>query len=216
MKPESFKHLQKMYQLCPEDMGYFKELIEAIIRIESEKKSKFNIWNYTLVDNIRPALCGIFHDKGYKVATDCHILLALKEEYSEELEGRIMRKDGTFMEEGTRFPNWRDVIPNPELSKLIPVKIDFAKVLGFEADFNAKKKVSGSKYMEGYVRVRENCSFKLEYLVRMVKAMELIGTDVLMVNEDGKRAALAVGGESKCILMPIWSVPETAEHLYVL
>ena len=205
-----------MYQLCPEDMGYFKELIEAIIRIESEKKSKFNIWNYTLVDNIRPALCGIFHDKGYKVATDCHILLALKEEYSEELEGRIMRKDGTLMDEDTRFPKWRDVIPNPELSKLIPVKIDFAKVLGFEADFNAKKKASGSKHMEGYVRVRENCSFKLEYLVRMVKAMELIGTDVLMVNEDGKRAALAVGGESKCILMPIWSVPETAEHLYVL
>lgn len=219
MKPESLKHLQKMHQLCSEDMGYFKELIEAIIRIESETKakSKFKIWDYVSDDDLRPAMCCVFHDSGFKVASDGHILVAIKEEYEAELEGRLMLKNGTLTpEDEYRYPKWRDVIPNPQLTDMVPVKLDFEKIRGFEADLRAKKKASGSKYMQGYVRVRENCSFKLEYLVKMAKAMERIGTDTLMVNKDGRRAALAVGGESKCILMPIYSVPETAENVYSL
>ena len=218
MKPESLKHLQKMHQLCSEDMGYFKELIEAIIRIESETKtkSKFKIWDYVSDDDLRPAMCNVYHDKGFKVASDGHILVAIKEEYEAKLEGRLMAKNGTLAHHECRFPKWRDVIPNPKLMEMVPVKIDFAKVWEFEADFKAKKKASGIKGMQAYVRVRENCSFKLEYLVKMAKAMEHIGTDTLMVNKDGRKAALAVGGESKCILMPIYSLPGTAEHVYSL
>ena len=217
MKTESMKHLQQMYQMCSEDMSYFKELIEAIIRIESETKtkSKFKIWDYVLVDAIRPSMACVFHDNGYKVASDSHILIAIKEDYPEEMEGRLMRKDGTLMDEGTRFPKWRDVIPNPELSEMVPVKIDFTKVREFEADFKAKKKASDRKNFDAYIRVRENCAFRLDYLVKMVKAMEHIGTDTLMVNADGWRAALAVGGESKAILMPIRCVDDK-ELVYTL
>ena len=92
MKAESMKHLQKMYERCTDDMVYFKELIEAIIRLESESttKSKFKIWDYVGSDTIRPAMCCVFHDSGFKVASDSHILIAFKEEYAPELEGRLM------------------------------------------------------------------------------------------------------------------------------
>jgi hypothetical protein len=218
MKPESMKHLQKMHAMCSEDMGYFKELIEAIIRIESETKtkSKFKIWDYVSDDTIRPAMCHVYHDKGFKVASDGHILIAVKEDYDQSLEGRLMLKNGTLAPENEyRYPKWRDVIPNTELMEMVSVKLDFDKLKGFEADFKAKMKAENRKYAITAVRVTENCWFKLEYLVKLAKAMAHIGTDTLMVNADGRRAALASTDQGKAILMPILGY-EDAEFRYEL
>lgn len=206
MKAESMKHLQKMYAMCNEDMGYFKELIEAIIRIESEPKtkSKFKIWDYVSDDDLYPTMCRVFHDSGFKVASDGHILIVLKEEYDSELERKLLKKDGTIETKYTSYPKWRDVIPNPKLMKMVPVKLDFEKIRGFETEYKAKVKAQGIKHQDGYVRVTENCTFKLNYLMKAVKFMEHIGTDILMVAEDGRRAALATSGENKLIVMPIY------------
>ena len=218
MKPESMKHLQKMHSMCSEDMGYFKELIEAIIRIESEPKtkSKFNIWDYVSDDAIRPAMCYVYHDNGFKVASDNHILVAVKEDYDPSLEGRLMLKNGTLAPENEyRYPRWRDVIPNTELMVMVPAKIDFDKLKGFEADFKAKMKAADRKYATTVVRVTSNCWFKLEYLVKMAKAMEHIGTDTLMVNPDGRRATFTSSDKGKALLMPIIGY-ENAEFKYEL
>ena len=215
MKAESLKHLQKMHSMCSEDMGYFKELIEAIIRIESEPKtkSKFKIWDYVSDDDLRPQMCHVYHDSGFKVASDGHILVAVKEDYDPSLEGRLMLKNGTLAPENEyRYPKWRDVIPNPQLTDMVPVKLDFEKIRGFEAENKAKVKASGIKYQIGYVRVTGNCTFKLDYLMKAVKFMEHIGTDTLMVAVDGRRAALATNGESKCIVMPIYDVPKDKDE----
>lgn len=203
MKAESMKHLQKMHELCPKDMGYFKGLIEAIIRIESEPKtkSKFKIWDYVDKDDLRPAMCCVMHDSGFKVASDSHILIALKEDYEPELEGKLMKKDGTIEDENVKFPNWRMVIPDPKKMEMVAVRLDFAGIRAFEADFKAKKKLD--KRMDGYVRVG-GCLFKLEYLIKAARFMEHVGTDEFMVSPDGRRAALAVSGDSKMILMPVY------------
>ena len=218
MKAESLKHLQKMHSMCSEDMGYFKELIEAIIRIESEPKtkSKFNIWDYVGDDDFRRAMCHVLHDKGFKVASDGRILIAIKEDYEPSLEGRLMLKNGVLAPKNAyRYPKWRDVIPNTELMEMVPAKIDFDKLKGFEADFKAKMKAANRKYATSAVRVTRNCWFKLEYLVKMAKAMEHIGTDTLMVNADGRRAALSSTDMDKAILMPIVGY-EDAEFRYEL
>ena len=218
MKPESLKHLQKMHSMCSEDMGYFKELIEAIIRIESETKtkSKFKIWDYVSDDYLRPAMCHVYHDKGFKVASDGHILVAVKEQYDPSLEGRLMLKNGTLAPENEYcYPKWRNVIPNPQLTDMVPAKIDFDKLKEFEADFKAKMKAADRKYATTAVRVTENCWFKLEYLVKLAKVMAHIGTDTLMVNADGKKAALAITDSGKAISMPI-IVYENAEFRYEL
>lgn len=212
------KYLQKMHSMCSEDMGYFKELIEAIVRIESEPKtkSKFKIWDYVSDDPIRPAMCHVYHDKGFKVASDGHILIAIKEDYDPSLEGRLMLKNGTLAPENEyRYPRWRDVIPNTELMIMAPVKLDFEKIKSFEADFKAKMKAENRKYATTAVRVTENCWFKLEYLVKLAKVMEHIGTDTLMVNPDGRRAALTSSDKGKALLMPI-VCPENAEFRYEL
>ena len=211
------KHLQKMYEMCSEDTGYFKELIEAIIRIESEPKtkSKFKIWDYVSSDKVRTALNCVFHDSGFKVASDSHILIALKEEYAPELEGRLMKKDGVLLTEDTKYPKWRDVIPDPERNGMIPVVLDFAKVREIENDFKAKVKALGSTYNNvlGYVKVTEKYTFRLHLLMKMVRFMEHTGTNEMLVDPDGRRTVLAIGGESRCILMPVYSCPDGEDDL---
>lgn len=219
MKPESMKHLQKMHAMCSEDMGYFKELIEAIIRIESETKtkSKFKIWDYVSDNHMRPAMYCVFHDSGFKVASDAQILIVLKEEYDPELEGKLMKKDGTFEPQSTRYPKWRDVIPDPSRMEMVPVKLDFARIRSFESDYKARLKAAGytPKSIEGYVKVTENCCFKMSILMKAVKFMEHVGTDELMVASDGRRAALATSGENKCVVMPVL-VDTEREYTYTL
>ena len=214
------KHLQKMYERCTDDMVYFKELIEAIIRLESESttKSKFKIWDFVSSDTIRPAMCCVFHDSGFKVASNSHILIALKEEYAPELEGRLMKKDGVLLNEDTKYPKWRDVIPNPELNGMIPIVLDFAKIREIENDFKAKVKALGSTYNNvlGYVKVADKYTFKLQLLMKMVRFMEHTGTNQILIDPDGRRAVLAVAGESRCILMPCYDPDPEGEFVYRL
>lgn len=209
MKPESLKHLQNLYERTEDK--YFKETIEAIIRLESETKSKgkFSLWDYVSKDDIRPSMCCVLHDSGYKVASNTHILVALKEDYPEDMEGKLMRKDGTIETENVKFPNWRMVIPDPQKMEMMAVRLDFARIRQFEADFKAKKKLN--KIMNGYVRVG-GCLFKLEYMIKAVRFMEHVGTDEFMVSPDGKRASLAVSGDSKMILLPVYPRTEFEDN----
>ena len=219
MKPESLKHLQKMHEMCSDNgtitnvgnLIRMREMIEAIIRIESETKSKgkFSLWDYVSKDDIRPSMCCVLHDSGYKVASNTHILVALKEDYPEDMEGKLMRKDGTIETENVKFPNWRMVIPDPQKMEMMAVRLDFARIRQFEADFKAKKKLN--KIMNGYVRVG-GCLFKLEYMIKAVRFMEHVGTDEFMVSPDGKRASLAVSGDSKMILMPVYPRTEFEDN----
>lgn len=205
------KHLQKMHEMCSDNgtitnvgnLIRIREMIEAIIRIESETKSKgkFSLWDYVSKDDIRPSMCCVLHDSGYKVASDAHILVVLKEDYPEDMEGKLMKKDGTIETENVKFPNWRMVIPDPKKMEMVAVRLDFTGIRQFEADFKAKKKLN--KRMEGYVRVG-GCLFKLDYLIKAARFMEHVGTDEFMVSPNGKRAALAVSGDSKMILTPVY------------
>ena len=210
MKPESLKHLQNLYERTEDK--YFKETIESIIRLESETKSKgkFSLWDYTLKnDGLRPSMNCVLHDSGYKVASNTRILVVLKEDYPEDMEGKLMKKDGTIEDENVKFPNWRMVIPDPKKMGMVAVRLDFAGIRKFEADFKAKKKLD--KRMEGYVRVGR-CLFKLDYLIKAVRFMDHVGTDELMVSPDGKRAALAVSGDSKMILLPVYPREEFEDN----
>lgn len=108
-------------------ISYIKQLIqEFIVDCEPKKKGKFNIWDYTVNDPIRPVFGGIFHDSENKVAvaTDAYMLVACKESFDEskvDVDGfrlgseskvityRAIDKYGKFLD--YRFPDWKAVIP---------------------------------------------------------------------------------------------------------
>lgn len=151
-------------------------------------------------DYIRSSMCCILHDSGYKVASDTHILVVLKEDYPEDMEGKLMKKDGTIYKD-SKFPNWRMVIPDPKEMGSIPVRLDFAGIREFERDFKAKKKIN--KTLKGYIKVGTSF-FKLDLFIKAIRFMEHVGTDELMLCPDGKRAALAVAGDNRLIVMPVY------------
>lgn len=71
---------------------------------------RFNIYNFVGRDKYRAPLTGVYHDGGYKVASDAIVLAAVKSDYSEELEHHIISKDG--QEVSAKYPNWKGCIPD--------------------------------------------------------------------------------------------------------
>ena len=105
--------------------------LQALCRIESEAEqarlTKFNIYNYVSKDEGRPNICGVYHCNGRKVATDGSILVVLEETYADNLEGKIMLKNGRSVEQEfsyTRpYPKYESVFSTKEPESVI--KIDF-------------------------------------------------------------------------------------------
>ena len=89
---------------------YFREHPEMP---SAEPKGKFDIWKFVSKDKQRPAMGGVFHDKGFKVASDAHILVAIKDAYPKENEGKIIDKKKNVIKEA-KYPKWRDLIVKGE------------------------------------------------------------------------------------------------------
>lgn len=132
--------------------------IQDVIRAEAmtpAKAGKFNLYNYVANDEIRPAMNGVFHDRGNKVASDAHIMIAIKEDYPAEYEGAVLLKDGSYVEspetvwdaESNKsvtiqhrtswvdknghnhpvYPKWESVIPNVGAGGYLPYKFNREK-----------------------------------------------------------------------------------------
>lgn len=88
-----------------------KDQLMQVLRIENEesasKQRKFSLWGCVDKSGIRPVMSCIFHDNGYKVASEGHYLVAVKDEYPKIFEGKCLRKDGEFVD-GV-YPNWKSV-----------------------------------------------------------------------------------------------------------
>jgi hypothetical protein len=176
MKKESEKLLNEIYVTT--DDQEIKDKVLQILRIEqSQAKGKFDYYKYVCKDELRPLMTGVYHDNGFKVASDCHILVAIKDDYDEsELGGRVLKKDGTILTDGI-YPNWRAVIP--ELSngkyqkKSETVKINFTKWDEIMATWKAEKKVGDEKKA---VKVG-NAYYKVELFNLLVLALKKLGVD---------------------------------------
>ena len=120
MKPEALKLLQNVVvnlQYIINEDGYGSKSIEedkfqalsalkdirAAIFMETPAPSmKFNIYDFTSDDENRPAMCCVHHEEGYKVASDCCLLIAVKDAYPEALEGKNINKKGEESE--SKYP----------------------------------------------------------------------------------------------------------------
>lgn len=175
MKKESEKLLNEIY-VYSDDPNIKKKVLQ-ILRIEqSQAKGKFDYYKYVCKDELRPLMTGVYHDNGFKVASDAHIMIAFKDDYDvSELEGKVLGKDGAFIK--GKYPNWRAVIP--ELSngkyqkKSETVKINFTKWDEIMATWKAEKKVGDEKKA---VKVG-NAYYNVELFNLLVLALKKLGVD---------------------------------------
>lgn len=184
MKAESLKAIQNLiqnveYNVKDEQLAkYLKDEFTRIIRIESSQSSnpKFDFYKYAAKDDLRPAMCGIFHDKGQKVVSNANILIAKKENYPEEYEGKILGKDGKFIE--GKFPNYESVFPDLKKNAYTEHEVNFEAFADFVLQTKAEAKLRGCDTSFAFVQIG-GCYFKLQLFQLLVSYMKEIGAKTI-------------------------------------
>lgn len=74
-------------------------------------------------DSLRPNIIGVYYENGYVVATDDYKLIALKQDYDKNLEGKIINKNGFVID--LEYPDWKRVVPNLDGVEKITYDVDY-------------------------------------------------------------------------------------------
>lgn len=118
---------------------------EPITPIYKEEKKSIAVTEFVETDKkeaeIHPVLTGVYHDNGYVVGTNAHILLARKEDYNKSLEGKITNKKGEVID--GKYPNWRAVVGGETTTSSWDINLD--ELHAFVRGVLAKLKVDGAK-----------------------------------------------------------------------
>lgn len=113
MKQTSIDKLSQVYSYLKDDeqWSYCAKLIKEVLRAETPAPagSKFDIYRFVSSDKNHPVVQGVYYDGEWRVATDCFKLMAEKGDWGEELQGKIIGKDGGEIE--GKYPCWRGILP---------------------------------------------------------------------------------------------------------
>ena len=181
-------------------------------KTQSKKPSKFKLEDAVLKEknSTRPALTGIYHDSGYKVATNTNVLVALKEDYPKSAEGKVFVKGKPIPQ--SNFPKWQFLFNDKFEKSNIPV--DFDKLI---------EKLSTIKKNEGkmpyYVSLKANDGQVYYYhpnsLMIFAKAAKEIGGELMMqrINQglNSESAKLIITSpRGKAMIMPMGKIRDSA------
>ena len=118
---------------------------EPITPIYKEEKKPIAVTEFVETDKkeaeIHPILTGVYHNNGYVVGTNAHILLARKEDYNKSLEGKITNKKGEVID--GKYPNWRAVVEGETTINSWGINLD--ELHAFVRGVLAKLKADGAK-----------------------------------------------------------------------
>ena len=125
--------------------SFLDELLYLIHNDTKYKTKKFNVHNFCGNDKLRPMLMGVYHEEGYKVATNAITLVCHKETYDTQYEGKTITKDGEILNvkyPNAEYVNYKGVVPKKEVRERMTKKTLDKKVLGdIFADYSKLKKV---------------------------------------------------------------------------
>lgn len=211
MKPEALKELQEAVAIlsyAKDDIANVGEYIEnalkhirAALFMETPASSmKFNIYDFTNDDNgTRPVMGCVHHEEGFKVASDSHVLIAVKDSYPEELEGKNIDKKGEASE--YNYPKWRAIFSDRQ-KEAEGYRIDFGKLADWGKEHSAERKMNGKwGTRPAYVKVGP-AFFKLETLTLLAKFMKDRGINTLHVEDCRRAAACFAEDGSMGLIMP--------------
>ena len=217
MKPTALKELQTALQylnIIHDDKGDLNaeeikfSVGEAIRSIQgaifSETPStatKFDIFKIASKDETRPVMCGVFHDKGYKVASDATVLVAVKDAYDEALEGHILDRTGKDII--GKYPKWESVFPSETSEEKKAYTLDTAAVYELLRQEKAEKKAAGRDRVarRGYVKVGDTF-FRADKLAMVCAFMDAYGAKEITTYGPRRAAAVYAPDGSKALIMP--------------
>ena len=211
MKTESLKELQEAVAILSymkDDLTHADEDIENALKhirtalfMETPAASmKFNIYDFTDDDGgYRPAMGCVHHEDGFKVASNSHVLIAVKDSYPEELEGKNIDSKGEICE--SNYPKWKMIFSDRQ-KEAEGYRIDFGKLTEWGKEHAAERKMKGKwGARPAFVKVGP-AFFKLELLTLFAKFMKDRGCDTLRIEDNRRAAACFTGDGSQGLIMP--------------
>lgn len=217
LQQSSIKKLQNICKVAENrmethDAELIKTLVAEIIRAEENagkaKTEKFNLYDYTeKKKNCRPVLECVYHDGGYKVATNGCVLIALKDDYDPTFEGKTFKKNGEEFA-GTVYPKWRSVIPKHDTEDWVRVNFKPLEFKNWLEEKRAAYKAENAKSVkfDDFWQVRILGShITAERYSQLLAAAKRFGTNELIINKNDKGRAWIVENENGvAIAMPFW------------
>lgn len=162
------------------------------VKARSRKAKVFDFFKVVSVDPTRLFMQGVFHENGFKIATNGRVMAMARAEYEPRFEGVILSKQLVPIE--GQFPNYKKVIPDMTSYR----KIDF-DLAAIKAEIKAMSEIV--KIAKAFDRDTP-CRFKVTdgilinfiYLQRAVEFMEAYPGTELYICEEGKAVAFVCRG----------------------
>lgn len=194
------------------DAEFIKTLVVEIIRAEESaakaKSEKFNLYDYVEKNkSYRPVMECVYHDGGFKVASDGGVLIAMKESYDPSLEGRMFKKNGEELTDMV-YPKWRRVIPTHDTKEWVRVKFHAADFNNWISERRATYKAETSKsikFDESWQVRTMGSHLTAERYAKLLAAARYFGTDEILIKENDPGAPWIVENENGIAMaMPFW------------
>lgn len=120
---------------CELAVMYLKQFMLAN---QAKPSCKVNLYDLCHKGIGKENITGIYHDKGYVIATDGHILAKIKNEYPEELEGKIITKSGEEVK--MPYPPYERVIH--DFDEMTDISVNKQKVIDSVKQCKIERKIN--------------------------------------------------------------------------
>ena len=167
------------------------------------KTAKFNIFNYCgKKDLLRPSLFGVFHDKGYRVATDAYQMTVIKSDYPQEYEGKIIDKEGKEID--ARFPNYEAILPKLS-SELTEISVNVDEIKNQFKQYKAFKKIDKNGENPHFKFNLNDTYFNIELLFeKALPFLELFPAKVYLTGHEKPQLYIMNSKGDKYLQMPLY------------
>ena len=176
---------------------------------------KVNLFDFVDKDKHtqRPIFKGVYHDKGMLVATDTAVLVAIKDNYPEELERAVTFKDGHVTAD-VKFPDWRSVFTNTGKQTKVDITLDKLASYLERIKANVPKKILTDEDRRASFVVIDfgdgnSSAYNYERLVKFVNAARFLNAQVSYCSIAGKsrnlpdKKLVAEGANGMVALFPV-------------
>ena len=144
-----------------------RQILEQFLRANTVvRDEKLDLSKFVCKDEFRPAMTGILHEKGLKIATDGSILVAIYSHYKSEYEGKVITPKGEIID-GT-FPNWKAVLPSQESLKTVKLSNLIADALRKIKHAETIAKIGGKKVFVSISCDNEKMYFRSDYFTKFL------------------------------------------------
>lgn len=161
----------------------------------------------------RPIFKGVYHDKGMLVATDAAVLVAIKDNYPEELERAVTFKDGHVTAD-VKFPDWRSVFTDTGKQTKVDITLDKLASYLEQIKANVPKKILTDEDRRASFVVIDfgdgnSSAYNYERLVKFVNAARFLNAQVSYCSIAGKsrnlpdKKLVAEGANGMVALFPV-------------